>query len=140
MYDTEGTLHFRQILKDFTWGTIAGVFMTLSGHPFDSTKVRMQTSQYPIKLTVWMREILKNEGILSFYKGLSPPLSTIPIVNAVLMTSYEFWKRLLGVVNEEEFTFVQSLIWGMFAGFVNSFVISPVELVKWRLQIQTESK
>ena len=26
----------------------------------------------------------------------------------------------------------------MFAGFVNSFVVSPVELVKSRMQIQTE--
>ena len=28
----------------------------------------------------------------------------------------------------------------MFAGFVNSFVLSPIELVKCRLQIQRESK
>ncbi len=29
---------------------------------------------------------------------------------------------------------------GMFAGFTNSFVLSPIELVKCRLQIQRESK
>lgn len=28
----------------------------------------------------------------------------------------------------------------MFAGFVNSFVLSPIELVKCRLQIQKEEK
>lgn len=28
----------------------------------------------------------------------------------------------------------------MFAGFVNSFVLSPIELIKCRLQIQKESK
>ena len=139
MYDSQGTTHMKQVLKDFFCGTFSGIFMTISSHPFDSTKVRMQTSHSPIKLSTWMTSILQNEGIFSFYRGLSPPLSTIPLVNAIVMCSYEFWKRLLGVENEEEFTFKQALSSGIFAGFVNSFVISPVELVKWRLQIQTES-
>lgn len=56
------------------------------------------------------------------------------------MSSYEFCKRILGVENENDFTFQQAMFSGMFAGFVNSFVISPVELVKCRLQVQTESK
>ena len=138
MLDPQGTTHFKQILKDFIWGTFSGIFMTLSGHPFDSTKVRMQTSPSRLKLSTWMMSILRNEGVFSFYRGLSPPLSTIPLVNAIVMCSYEFCKRLLGVENEEIFTFKQSLASGIFAGLVNSFVISPVELVKWRLQVQTE--
>ena len=32
------------------------------------------------------------------------------------------------------------MIAGFFAGFVNSIVVSPIELVKCRLQIQRESK
>ena len=56
------------------------------------------------------------------------------------MSSYEFCKRILGVESEHDFTFKQSILSGMFAGFVNSFVISPVELVKCRLQVQTEWK
>ena len=32
------------------------------------------------------------------------------------------------------------MISGMFAGFVNSFFLSPIELVKCRLQLQTESR
>ena len=74
------------------------------------------------------------------YKGLGPPLTTVPIVNAIVMTSYEFCKRILGVKSEADFTFNQSICAGMFAGFVNSFVVSPIELVKCRLQIQIESK
>ena len=70
------------------------------------------------------------KGFFSLYRGLTPPLCTIPIVNAIVMSSYEFCKRILGVESEDEFTFKQSIYSGMFAGFVNSFVISPVELVK----------
>ena len=139
MLDPEGTSHFKMVLKDFLWGTFAGVLLTLSGHPFDSIKVRMQTSLPPIGLKKWIKTIIQKEGFLSFYRGLTPPLSTVPFVNAIVMTSYEFCKRFLGVESEEEFTLGQSIASGVFAGFVNSFIISPVELVKWRLQVQTES-
>jgi len=127
------------MMKDLVCGTFAGVFMTLSGHPFDSIKVRMQTSVKTLSLQECVRSILKNEGFFSLYRGLTPPLCTIPMVNAIVMSSYELWKRILGVESEELFTFKQSVCSGMFAGFVNSFVISPVELVKCRLQVQTES-
>ena len=139
MIDQEGVSHFNLMLKDFLWGTFAGVFLTVSGHPFDFIKVRMQTASPPVGLSECMTSILRSEGPFSFYRGLTPPLTTIPLVNAIVMSSYELWKRLLGVESEEEFTFAQSLLSGVFAGFVNSFIISPVELVKWRLQMQTEA-
>ena len=132
--------HFQYMVKDFTCGTFAGVFMTLSGHPFDSLKVRMQTAKVRISLAQTVKEIVAKEGIFSFYRGLTPPLCTIPLVNAIVMSSYEFCKRMIGVENEDDFTFKQAMLSGMFAGFVNSFVISPVELVKCRLQVQTENK
>ena len=71
---------------------------------------------------------------------MGPPLITVPLINSIVFASYEFSKRQLGVVSDDEFTFKQSMISGMFAGLVNSFVLSPIELVKCRLQIQKESK
>jgi hypothetical protein len=47
---------------------------------------------------------------------------------------------MMGVTSNNNFTFLQSLMAGSFAGFVNSFVLSPIELVKCRLQIQKEAK
>eukprot|EP00347_Sterkiella_histriomuscorum_P006192 403353709 len=77
---------------------------------------------------------------LAFYKGMCPPLFTVPIINSIVFASYEFSKRLMGVHAGQDYTFKQSLISGMFAGFVNSFVLSPIELVKCRLQVQREDK
>jgi len=45
--------------------------------------------------------------------------------------------QAMGVNNEKEFSIKQSVIAGMFAGFVNSFVVGPIELIKCRLQVQT---
>jgi hypothetical protein len=56
--DTEQT-HLQYLAKDLMWGTFAGVFMTLSGHPFDSLKVRMQTANVRISLKQTVKGILK---------------------------------------------------------------------------------
>jgi solute carrier family 25 carnitine/acylcarnitine transporter 20/29 len=81
-----------------------------------------------------------HEGFKGFYKGMGSPLVTIPVVNSIVFASYEFAKRMMGVQIGEECTFSQSLIAGMFGGFMNSFILSPIELVKCRLQVQRESK
>jgi len=80
------------------------------------------------------------EGVRGFYKGMGSPLFTVPLINSIVFASYEFAKRIQGVPIGKDGNFVQSLNAGMFAGFVNSFVLSPIELVKCRLQIQRESK
>ena len=76
-----------------------------------------------------------HEGFKGFYKGMGSPLITIPIVNSIVFASYEFAKRMMGVQIGEECTFSQSLIAGMFGGFMNSFILSPIELVKCKLQV-----
>ena len=58
---------------------------------------------------------------------------TVPLINSIVFASYEFCKRSLGVESEDDFTFKQSMGCGMFAGLVNSLVLSPIELVKCRL-------
>jgi hypothetical protein len=88
-----------------------------------------------ISLRSVFRETYAHEGLRGFYKGMGSPLITIPIVNSIVFASYESAKRMMGVELGEECTFKQSLIAGMFGGFMNSFVLSPIELVKCRLQV-----
>ena len=82
-----------------------------------------------------MAQTVRNEGLWAFYKGVGPPLVTVPLINSIIFASYEFYKNLIGVTSEKDFSFRQSMEAGMFAGFVNSFVLSPIELVKCRMQI-----
>lgn len=107
----------------------------LTGQPLDTMKVRMQNSAVKLSLFGVIKNTVKQEGILGFYKGMGPPLATVPLINSIVFASYEFSKRQLGVVSDDDFTFKQSMVSGMFAGLVNSFVLSPIELVKCRLQI-----
>lgn len=97
----------------------------------------MQTTE-GVRMRTVMSQTILNEGVLAFYKGIGPPLVTVPLINSIIFASYEFYKNLIGVQCESAFTFSQSMQAGMFAGLVNSFVVSPIELVKCRMQIQTE--
>ena len=122
-------------------GSFAGVANVISGYPLDSVKVRMQTANLNSKLSMRavITDTISNEGVLAFYKGMGPPLVTVPLINSIIFASYEFYKKLINVESEADFTFNQCMQAGMFAGFINSFVLSPIELVKCRLQIQTEA-
>jgi len=52
-----------------------------------------------------MTQTFKYEGVKGFYKGVGPPLVTVPLINSIVFASYEFCKRMIGVKSEEEFTF-----------------------------------
>jgi len=47
-----------------------------------------------------MHQTIKYEGILGFYKGMGPPLVTIPLVNSIVYASFELCKKLIGVSSD----------------------------------------
>jgi solute carrier family 25 carnitine/acylcarnitine transporter 20/29 len=131
---------WREFKTDLISGSFAGLVVCLTGHPFDSMKVRMQSMAGKTSFNGMLMNTLRREGIRGFYKGMGPPLMTVPFINSIIFASYEFCKRGLGVENDNDFTLAQSIYCGMFSGLVNSVFLSPIELVKCRLQIQKESK
>ena len=58
----------------------------------DTMKVRMQNSKTKITFTKVIVNTYKGEGIRGFYKGMGPPLSTVPLINSIVFASYEFSK------------------------------------------------
>jgi len=141
-YEAEGVdqrhLAYQQTLKEFRQdlicGSFSGVATWLVGHPLDSIKVRMQRAEGKrVSMFGIMRSTMRNEGLSGFYKGGTPPLFFVPFINSIVFASYEFCKRQMDIKPGDEFTPRQALVAGCFAGFVNSFVLSPIELVKCRL-------
>jgi hypothetical protein len=65
----------------------------------------MQNSPVLISLKQVLIKTYKTEGIRGFYKGMGPPLITIPLINSIVFASYELMKRLLGASPETGFTF-----------------------------------
>lgn len=62
--------------KGFVAGVFSGIAKLSVGHPFDTIKVRMQTSQnaqFSGPLDCLMKTV-RNEGFVGVYKGATPPL------------------------------------------------------------------
>lgn len=130
--------------KDFIAGTAAGVTICLVGHPFDTVKVRLQTQPLGKQRLFTggldcVRQTVQKEGVRALYKGLGSPLSTVPIINAVVFASYEHGKRLVRYDPEFSNETWKIVLAGTYCGFVNSFIIGPVDLVKARLQVQYDT-
>lgn len=129
-------------LNDFISGSIAGIVQVLLGQPFDIVKVRMQTKSDIYKSPgQTFNSILKNEGPLAFYKGTLSPLLGISFCVAIQFGSNSLAKNYLVNKNKREkgvstLSVRDYIIAGSFAGLMNSFVISPIELIRIKLQVQ----
>ena len=132
-------------LKDFVSGSVAGVVQVLLGQPFDILKVRMQTRPDEYKsLVECFTKTLSNEGPMAFYKGTLSPLLGISLCVGIQFGSNEFAKNYFAKSNyrktgNAELSVIDYVRSGVFAGICNSFVISPVELIRIKLQVQSNS-
>lgn len=124
-------------LRDIINGSIAGAFGKMIEYPFDTIKVRLQTQDSKLFPTTWscIKYTYKNEGIMrGFFQGIGSPVFGASLENAVLFVSYNQCAGFL-----EKHTKMSSLqqiiISGAFAGSCASFVLTPVELVKCKLQV-----
>lgn len=69
---------------------------------------------------------------------MSFPLYSVPIINSVVFGVNETTKTLLKL--DENMSIKEGFISGAISGFAGCFIITPVELVKCRLQLQYDSK
>lgn len=128
----------------FVAGVFSGITKNAVGHPFDSIKVRLQTSQGRFKGpadAVW--QTLKKEGIRGFYKGFTPPLVGWVFMDSVMLGSLHNYRSCLMDTVYKDYSklpLTGHCIAGLGAGWTVSFVAAPVEQIKARLQIQYDAK
>ncbi len=134
-------------LQDLIAGGIAGSASVIVGHPFDTYKVRLQTS--PNNKSVATNPAAFG-GISSLFRGMGPPLSTAAVVNALIFSAYGESSRLWDVYldgnrdrkeqddgsSSSSHPLQKAFVCGSFAGAMQALVICPSEHIKCRLQIQ----
>jgi solute carrier family 25 (mitochondrial carnitine/acylcarnitine transporter), member 20/29 len=121
---------------DFGFGFIAGITGTIAGYPFDTVKVRLQTQTlnhrlYSGSLDCFVK-IAKQESVLGFYKGMSSPMFGVALINGLVFSIQNAAKGLF----DNPDTYTSLAMTGALAGGAQSFLCSPIELVKTRLQMQ----
>ncbi|KAH8599398.1 mitochondrial carrier domain-containing protein [Bisporella sp. PMI_857] len=152
--------------KGFFAGIFSGVTKLAVGHPFDTIKVRLQTSEKskfrgPLDCLL---QTIRKEGVFGLYKGATPPLVGWMFMDSIMLGSLTFYRRLLheqlfspsrmlaspnGLSSRDspltnpqahKLPTIGHAMAGVMAGATVSFIAAPVEHIKARLQIQYSNK
>lgn len=152
--DNEGM----EALKDIVFGSTAGILGKYVEYPFDTVKVRLQSqSDVPgaVKLSspvdAFRQAFASPEGpIRSLYRGISAPLFGAAVETSSLFFSYRVaqntWINLSPTLRKEkessrdgkvELPFTALLACGAISGAFTSLALTPIELVKCKMQVST---
>lgn len=129
----------QESLTDLIYGSISGIAGKYIEYPFDTVKVRLQSQpeNKPLHYTGTIdcfKQSIKNEGLLGLYRGVSSPVVGAAAENASLFWGYNIAQTLISPLQLSAMT--SSLICGSISGMFTSFILTPIELVKCKMQVQ----
>ncbi|KAI8907922.1 mitochondrial carrier domain-containing protein [Gorgonomyces haynaldii] len=130
-------------IKSFLSGGAGGVANVLAGHPFDTLKVRLQTSNQYKGLADCFRQTVAKEGFFGLYKGMTSPLLGVTPMFALSFWSYDVGQRLVYSLTPnrktKELSMLEFAIAGGFSAIPTTIVTTPMERVKVVLQTQDQA-
>ncbi|XP_046877544.1 solute carrier family 25 member 47-A [Hypomesus transpacificus] len=129
-------------IADFVAGSIGGGFGVAVGYPLDTVKVRIQTQKQFTGIWQCIIATGTKEGVHGFYKGMSLPVTTVSMTSSVVFGTYrnclQCLSQLRGGLGTHN-TKLDIFLSGLAGGVAQVTVMSPGDIVKVRLQCQTES-
>lgn len=128
--------------KDIIAGTMAGFFSKVIEYPFDTVKVRLQTTPEKYKNAVdCFRIMTKTEGPVAVFRGLPAPLVGAMAENSIVFFGYSGAGRLLFPKTPKHmYSPSQVALASAISGVAVACWLTPVEYVKCRLQAKHTSK
>lgn len=122
----------------------AGIASMCAGgttHPLDTCKIRLQKQGEFGKANIQYKNIfkafsiiVKNEGFLALYKGLSASLLREATYSTIRLGFYEPFKELLGAQDRKNTPFWKKFTAGLLSGSTGAIVANPYDLLKVRMQ------
>jgi len=114
-------------------GTAAGLMETVIVQPLDMVKTRFQLQQR-VNPSVFrgLVEVVQEGGILRLYRGLLPEMASTVPARTAMYTSYDFSMKTLDEAGCHPVT--AAFFSGFVSGGPESVVVTPLQLVKVRLQ------
>ncbi|KAM9265883.1 solute carrier family 25 member 48 isoform 1-T1 [Cariama cristata] len=129
-------------LQDFAAGWVGGAASVVVGHPLDTIKTRLQAGQGYGNTLNCVLTVYRNESVAGFFKGMSFPLASIAVYSSVVFGVFSNTQRLLSQLRHGDPARAPALtdvaLASVVAGFVSVGIGTPVDLVKIRLQMQTQ--
>eukprot|EP00055_Hartaetosiga_balthica_P007998 m.28536 g.28536 ORF g.28536 m.28536 type:complete len:340 (+) comp6059_c0_seq2:156-1175(+) len=133
-----------EMINSFVSGNTAAFVATCATFPLDTIRTRMVAQGEPkiyIGFFHALGSMVKHEGPLSLYRGLSTTLIGVMPYIGVSFATYISTKRFLAsldkslIVDTHESTTWDKAIAGGMAGFVSKCIVHPFDVVKKREQV-----
>ncbi|XP_021846858.1 mitochondrial arginine transporter BAC2 [Spinacia oleracea] len=124
--------------KEFVAGGFGGIAGVAAGYPLDTLRIRQQSSSSGGAINIF-RRILATEGPSAFYRGMGAPLASVTFQNAVVFQTYALLSRACDKSVDdprEPPSYKGVALGGVGTGALQSLILSPVELLKIRLQLK----
>ncbi|KAL2097081.1 hypothetical protein ACEWY4_006288 [Coilia grayii] len=124
--------------KQLVAGAMAGAVSRTGTAPLDRMKVFMQvhaSRSNKISLVGGFKEMIKEGGVTSFWRGNGINVLKIAPETAIKFTAYERYKKLLSSDGEKVKT-QQRFMAGSLAGATAQTIIYPMEVMKTRLALR----
>jgi solute carrier family 25 carnitine/acylcarnitine transporter 20/29 len=130
-------------VKSLLSGGFAGIATVLAGHPFDTIKVRLQTSNQYKGIMDCVRQTIARDGAKGLYKGMTSPLIGVTPMFMLSFWSYDMGQRLVYNFTPsrttKELTMGEYVIAGGFSAIPTTIVTTPVERIKVIMQTQDQT-
>ncbi len=125
------------IFKNISAAGISAVATVTGIHPIDVVKTRLQVSSKETRnysslgITGTIKTIAKEEGVRSFWKGISAAWLREASYTSLRLGLYTPIKQVMGVNNQSNF--LMKFTAGSLAGAIGSLVGNPFDVVKTRM-------
>ncbi|KAI9709328.1 MAG: hypothetical protein M1820_003448 [Bogoriella megaspora] len=137
-----------EALKDIAFGSTAGIVGKFIEYPFDTVKVRLQSQpeHLPLQYTGPLdcfKQSIRQDGFRGLYRGISAPLTGAAIETSSLFLSYRLAQDALRATilpPNEPLPMSALVACGGVSGAFTSLVLTPIELIKCKMQVPSESQ
>jgi solute carrier family 25 (mitochondrial carnitine/acylcarnitine transporter), member 20/29 len=122
---------------DLLAGWCSGAASVLTCQPVDTVLTRWQAGLLVQGSTVssMARSLTQTAGVSALWRGSSPMITAVPMQNALLMSGYGLGMRYSELYAPDR-RFTAIFVGGCTGGVLQSFLMSPVELIKISQQVK----
>ncbi|XP_077956675.1 solute carrier family 25 member 48 isoform X1 [Gasterosteus aculeatus] len=126
----------------FLWVLVSGGCSVVVGHPLDTVKTRLQAGKGYKNSFHCVLTIYRKETVAGFFKGMSFPLASVTVYNSVVFGFFSNTQRLISQYRygdgRRPCSMADLTLASMLTGLMSVGLGAPVDLVKIRLQMQTQ--
>ncbi|KZV26093.1 hypothetical protein F511_06019 [Dorcoceras hygrometricum] len=127
--------------KEFVAGGFGGTAGVITGYPLDTLRILQQQSGKTGSAFNILRRVVSTEGPSALYRGMAAPFASVTFQNAIAFQTYAILSRVLdsSIAADDPPSYRAVALGGIGTGAVQSLLLSPVELIKIRLQLQQQT-